>query len=122
MVFCGESLNFSWNQNIPNCLLCFSCFPRDSNLHHFLLLLSPNTSHIQGSEEELNYCELNLGCIIGNYKLSRIPFILIKSFQPFNMYIIIICLTYLSVFFEGPQRKQKMYRVYKNRKKRVCVV
>ena len=45
--------------------------------------LSPavNTSHIQVNEEELNYSELNLGCIISNYKLSRILFILIKSAQ-----------------------------------------
>ena len=113
---------FSWNQNTPNYLFCFPGFPKVSSLHRFLLLFSPNTSHIQGTEQELNYCELNPGCIFSNYKLSRILFILIKSFQPFNMYIIIIYLTYSSVFYEDPERKQKMYRVYKNRKKGVCIV
>ena len=113
---------FPWNQHIPNYFFCFPCFPKVVNLHRFLLLLPANTSHIQGTEEELNCPKLNLGCIISNYKLSRILFFLIKSFQLFNAYIILICLTYPSVFFEGPERKQKTYRVYKSRRKRVCIV
>ena len=111
--FAEKFEQFSWNCNIPNYLFLFPRFPKVSKLHRFRLLLSPNTSHIQGTEEELNYAQLNLGCVITTYKLPRILFVLIKSFQLFN----IVCQMYPSVFFEGPERKQKMYREYKKQKK-----
>ena len=65
---------FSQNQNIRNYSFYLPRFPKVSNLHSFLLMLSPNTSRTQRAEEEMNYSELKLGCIITNYKLSRILF------------------------------------------------
>ena len=63
----------------PKLLILLSVFPQ--SLQSTSLSPAVNTSHIQRTEEELNYSELNLGCIISSYKLSRILFILIKSVQ-----------------------------------------
>ena len=47
-------------------------FPESFQSTSFSPAVVPNTSHIQEAKEELNYSELKIGCIIGNYKHGTI--------------------------------------------------
>ena len=105
--FVEKNLNSS--PGARTCQTTYSIFRFPQSFQSTSFSPAVNTSHIQGTEEELNYSELNLGCIISNYKLSRILFILIKSVQ------LLMCIQFVWQFHQYFLRAQR-----ENRRCTVC--